>query len=106
MDICEYVDLQDMISQAKLVEGNCIAENDNNFDTGLTRRIIQHPNRFYLKGIHETVEHRSNSNPEVRFHSEDHTLSVKEDNSILQSVFPAIPKIQNSVSKLENRAKE
>ena len=44
MEIREYVDLQDMIAQAKLVEADCIAENDDNFDTGLTRGMIQRTN--------------------------------------------------------------
>ena len=55
MEIREYVDLQDMISQAKFVEAGCITESDDNFETGLTRGMIQRTNiQLFLLGIHET----------------------------------------------------
>ena len=53
MEIWEYVNLQDTISQAKLVVANCIAENDDNFDTGLTQAMIQCTNiQLFLLRIH------------------------------------------------------
>ena len=63
MEICKYVDLQNMIYEAKLVEADCIAENDDSFEKGLTKGMNQHPKaKSFLLGLHETVEHRGNNN--------------------------------------------
>ena len=96
-----------MISQAKLNKANCIAENNDSYDKRLTRRVIQRPKaKLFLLGIHKTVEHRSNSKPEILAHSDNQKLSSNKDDSILHAILSSISRIQNSVLQLENWVKE
>ena len=69
MEIREYLDLADIITQAKLVEADCIHELSEEFNSGLTKGMFKHGGDNTLFVEIQEVEQSLESKSELKIYN-------------------------------------